>query len=466
MSAELPTPDAETPPAQSRVVNSNRRQVLLFAALTLILTVATVWGGRTWVRNSETLIFAVGDANSLDARFAAKLAAVLKNSSSRLRLKIVANADSAKALAQFDRRHADLAVLRTDAKVPPRARALAILEHDVLLLISPGGKKIKSLAELKKKKIAVLADADNSVAFVRTILEISDNADGGPRVQMAPPNSTIERLFASGGYGAAIAIAHASKIVKDKSYEQSARRGGFTLNAIDEAKALARKNPGISEETLTAGMLSSAPAIPDDDLDTIGLQWLLVAQSRMSSTTAGDLARAIYENKAELALADGFASRIEPADTDKDAFIVAHQGAAEYINDDTKSFMDRYSDLLYLAAAALSVIGSIFAGIYTKFTRVAPEKAGELATAILDIGERVEHADSLDQLEALQDELEVILRGAVIGLRDGTISSDGLDTFRLGYEFVRDEIGMRRDHLKRNAGHDGNVIVVKAAQSA
>ena len=418
------------------------------------------------MRNSETLTFAVGDANSLDARFAAKLAAVLKNSSSRLRLKIVPNADSAKALAQFDRRQADLAVLRTDAKVPPRARALAILEHDVLLLISPGGKKIKSLAELKKKKIAVLADGDNNVAFVRTILEISDNADGGPRVQMAPPNSTIDKLFASGAYGAAIAIAHASKIVKDKSYEQSARRGGFTLNAIDEAKALARKNPGISEETLTAGMLSSAPAIPDDDLDTIGLQWLLVAQSRMSSTTAGDLARTIYENKAELALADGFASRIEPADTDKDAFIVAHQGAAEYINDDTKSFMDRYSDLLYLGAAALSVIGSIFAGIYTKFTRVAPEKAGELATAILDIGERVEHADSLDRLEALQDELEAILRGAVIGLRDGTISSDGLDTFRLGYEFVRDEIGMRRDHLKRNAGHDGNVVVVKSAQSA
>src|SRR6202163_4776282 len=466
MSAELPTPDAETPPAQPRIVRRNRRQVLLFAALTLILTVATVWGGRTWVRNSETLIFAVGDANSLDARFAAKLAAVLKNSSSRLRLKIVSNADSAKALAQFDRRQADLAVLRTDAKVPPRARALAILEHDLLLLISPGSKKIKSLAELKKKKIAVLADGDNSIAFVRNLLDLADGPDAASRVQMAPPNSTLDKLFAPGGYGAVIAIAHTSTIMKDKRFEQYAKRGGFTVNAIDESKALARRNPGISEETLAKGMLSSAPPIPDDDLDTIGLQWLLVAQSRMSTTTAGELARTIYENKAELALEDGFASRIEPADTDKDAFIVAHQGAAEYINDDTKSFMDRYSDLLYLGAAALSVIGSIFAGIYTKFTRVAPGKAGELATAILDIGERVEHADSLDQLEALQDELEAILRGAVIGLRDGTISSDGLDTFRLGYEFVRDEIGMRRDHLKRNAGHDGKVAVVKSAQSA
>jgi hypothetical protein len=311
-----------------------------------------------------------------------------------------------------------------------------------------------------------LADGDNNAAFVRNLLEISDSSDAPSRVQMAPPNSTLDRLFTSGGYGAVIAIAHASTIVKDKRFEQYAKRGGFTLNAIDESKALTRRNPGISEETLATGVLSSSPALPDDDLDTIGLQWLLVTQSRMSSTTAGDLARTIYENKAELALEDGFASRIEPADTDKDAFIVAHEGAAEYINDETKSFMDRYSDMLYLAAAALSVIGSIFAGIYTKITRIAPEKASELATAILDIGERMEHATSQDALDALQDELEAILRGAVIGLRDGTISSDGLDTFKLGYEFVRDEIAMRRESLKRHAGHDDNVVIVKTAQSA
>src|SRR5712691_3091325 len=464
MSAEVPTPNTERPPAGSRV--SNRRQMLLFVALTLILTVATVWGGRIWLRNSESLVFAAGDANGVEARFADKLATVLNNNPSKLRLKIVTNADNGKALAQFDRRQADLAVLRTDAKVPPRARALAILEHDVLLLLSPPNKKIKSLAELKKKKIAVLADGDHNAALVRKMLEISDNSEAASAVQLAPPNSPLDKLFAPGGYGAAIAIAHASMIVKNKSYEQYAKRGGFTLNAIDEAKALARRDPAISEETLATGMLSSAPPIPDDDLTTVGLQWLLVAQSRMSSATAGELARTIYENKAELALPNGFASRIEPADTDKDAFVVAHQGAAEYINDDTKSFMDRYSDLMYVGAAALSIIGSIFAGLYAKVTRIAPEKASELTTAILDIGERIEHATSMDALDALQEELEQILRGVVIGLRDGTVSSDGLDTFKLGYEFVRDDIAMRRESLKRRAGHDDNVVVVKTAQSA
>jgi TRAP-type uncharacterized transport system substrate-binding protein len=474
MSAEVPTPPAEKPRKRRRVVKNNSTQILLFAMLTVVLTVATVWGGRIWMKDSETLVFAVGDANSPEARFAARLATVLKNNLSRLNLKIVSSPDSAKALAQFDRKEANLAVLRTDARIPPHARALAILDHDVVLLLSPGGKKIKTVAELRKKKIAVVADSDSGATFIRNILEIPDSPNGTSPVQMAPPGSAFDKLFAS-GFGAVIAIAHTSKIMKDKNYEQSAKRGAFTLNAIDAAKALARRNPALSEETIASGTLSSSPAIPEEDVDTIGLQWLLVANSRLSAVTAGDLARTIYENKAELALADGFASKIEPADTDKDAFIVAHQGARQYINDDIKSFMERYSDLMYLGALALSVIGSICAALYTKVTRVAPEKASELATALLDLGEEIQDATTIDELDCLQDELEKILRGVVIGLRDGTISGDGLDTFKLGYQFVRDEISLRRESLQRHAApggqgghgaHDDNVVVVKTAQSA
>ena len=83
--------------------------------VSLILTAATVWGGRVWLRNSETLVFAVGDPASPEARFAEKLAAMLKNNFSRFKVRVVTNADNAKALAQFDRGEANLAVLRTDA---------------------------------------------------------------------------------------------------------------------------------------------------------------------------------------------------------------------------------------------------------------------------------------------------------------------------------------------------------------
>src|SRR6186997_463272 len=101
MGADAPAPLPEIPPPRARVVKSNGTQIILFAILTLILTAATVWAGRVWLRNSETLVFAVGDASGPEARFATRLATVLKNNSSRLRLRIVPNADNAKALQQF-----------------------------------------------------------------------------------------------------------------------------------------------------------------------------------------------------------------------------------------------------------------------------------------------------------------------------------------------------------------------------
>src|SRR5215475_7973582 len=147
MSDDGAAPLAEQKPPRSQVAKSNQQQVLLYVLLTLVLTVATVFGTRVWLKNSETLTFAVGAPNSEEAQFASKLAAVLKNIHSRLRVKVHPNADNAKAVSQFDRRDADLVILRTDSKIPPRARAIAILEHDLIMLISPGGKKIKSFDE-------------------------------------------------------------------------------------------------------------------------------------------------------------------------------------------------------------------------------------------------------------------------------------------------------------------------------
>ena len=149
MSTEGPASSStEPPPRRSKVIKTNQQQVFLYVVLTLLLSLATVWGGRAMLHNSETLTFAVGAPDSDEALFAAKLATVLKANASRFRIKIVNHADNAKALAQFDHKQADLAVLRTDAKVPLRARTLAILEHDLVLLLGPGNKKIKSIAEL------------------------------------------------------------------------------------------------------------------------------------------------------------------------------------------------------------------------------------------------------------------------------------------------------------------------------
>lgn len=428
----------------------NKSQILLFMLLTVILTGLTVWGTRVWYKRSDTLTIAVGDPNGIEARFAAKLSAVLAASGSRIRLTPVASPDGGKAMTRFDRRQADLAILRTDGKVPSRARAIAILDRDVVLLISKKA-KVKTLAGLKGQKIAVRGPDDGNETLLKSVIAPYDTASSPFRLQTVGTDIPLDKLLGADGFGAVVSIEHLSTLARDKRFEQFAKQhGGFHLNAIDEAKTIERRVPGVTSETIEARLLSSAPAIPDDDLTTIGWQWMLVAQAKLSETRIVDLARALFENKSDLALDNGFASKIEPADTDKDAYIVAHPGAAQYINDETKTFAERYTDLMYLALAAASIFGSIFVALYTAVTRTAPEKAGRLASAVLDVGNKIIAAKTHAELEAAQDQLEAILRRVLKGLRDGTVSSDGMETFRLGYEFVRDSLELHRQRLTRS----------------
>jgi TRAP-type uncharacterized transport system substrate-binding protein len=444
---------------------SNRKQVVLFVVATLVLTAVTVWAARVWFRHTSTLTFAVAAESGVEARFAARLANVLQANNSSLRLKIERNADSDKALVGFERRQADLAILRTDQKVPGRARAIAVLDKDLVLLLSPKGKKLTNLEALKGKKIAVLGNDDRNESLVRRALSSYDVASPRTSLQTVPTTSAIDKLLAPNGFAAVIAIENAARIGKDRSFERLAKNQGFVLNAIPEAKAIERKIPGLFAETIEEGLLSPSPQVPDDDVQSLGLQWMLIAQSALSEQKGSELARIVFENKAQLTLDDGFGSHIEPADTDKDSFISAHRGAAQYFNDDTKSFLERYSELIYVGLAALSIIGSIFVGLYTAFTRVAPEKAGALAAELLTIGEKIEDAKSIEALDELQEQFEAILKQVVAGLRDGSVSADGLDTFRLGYEFVRDTLQLRREALTRRAGRDENVVVVAKAVS-
>ena len=158
-----------------------------------------------------------------------------------------------------------------------------------------------------------LADGDNSASFVRNIFGFTESPDTASKVQMAPPGSTLDKLFAS-GFGAVIAVAHTSKMMQDKSYEQFAKKGGFTLNAIDPPRRWPARSPASARRRCRPARFRRRRQIPDDELDTIGLQWLLVAQSKMATIDRGRSRRVIYENKASSRSTTALPPRSNPRD--------------------------------------------------------------------------------------------------------------------------------------------------------
>ncbi|MBV9065978.1 MAG: C4-dicarboxylate ABC transporter substrate-binding protein, partial [Methylobacteriaceae bacterium] len=192
---------------------------------------------------------------------------------------------------------------------------------------------------------------------------------------------------------------------------------------------------------------SGNPKLPDDDLETVGVQELLTVRRRLSNTIVAELAGVILENKNALAIDNTFANRIEPPDTDKDAFIVAHQGVSDYTDNEVKSFLDRYSDLFYIGTSVLGILGSLSAAIYTAITRVKPLEPAQYADQVLEINDNVAKAATSLELDEAERELDIVLRQVLIGLKHGNVSTRGLDGFRLAYEHAHSSIMARRQRI-------------------
>jgi len=93
--------------------------------------------------------------------------------------------------------------------------------------------------------------------------------------------------------------------------------------------------------------------------NNLSVNHLIVAPKSLSESTVGAFTRALFQVRPALAREDPAASKIQKPDTDKDAPIPAHPGAAAYIDGNERTFLDKYSDYFWGAILLFSVLGSI-----------------------------------------------------------------------------------------------------------
>lgn len=416
----------------------NRTKILLLGLMTAVLTLAAVSTAGYWYYTPVQVIIAVGPENSPEYGFALRLSEVLTQTRSSLRLVVQSHPTAQQALARFARHEADLAILRTDErKIPPSARALAVLEHEAMLVIGPPHTKLSSLADLAGKKVVVIGRDGRNEAFLHRVMEQYKHDPRSLNVHTLPPGTIIETLLAAhGGADLVVLFLPLSRLATATEFEDLSRAlKGFSVLAIDDAKALSRKIPGLYAETIEAGLLSGSPRIPDDDMDTVTLQKILVARAKLPETQVVELMRAVFENSRQLAMEKTFATRIDPPDTEKGALIAVHEGASQYVASEVKTFFDRYSDLIYIGMSVASVFGSASFALYGTVFRRRPILASARATELTALRDRIRIACAdAAGLDAAEAEMEAILEDVLRGLDSGLISPRGLEAFRLAYD--------------------------------
>jgi len=426
---------------------------LLLIAAGLMLFAAAV--GVTFILlRPVTLKIAVGPPGSSDMQLIQAMAQHFSREGASVRLSVVPTAGPVDSIAALGKTHIDLAVARTDEELPVGAEAIAVLRKNVVLLWTAprpkdaprkGGKpKIKAIGDLPGHRIGVIGRTKVNVTLLNVILR--ESGVDPDKVGIAQfSTEQVGDMVKDAGIDAFMTVGPIDSKITSEAITSTARlRGEPVFLPIDVSEAIAARHSQYQSEEIPGGSITTSPARPEDTVETVGVNHLIVAQKTLSETTAATLTRQIFAAKPALAREIKSASKIEKPDTDKDAALPAHPGAAAYIDGNERTFMDRYSDYIWGVVLLFSVLGSATAAV-RHFIRRDERKTNIMhRERLVDAIARVRKIDTVEELDALQGEADEILRETLDCYDDGAIDESDLAAYHLVLEQFHHAVVDRR----------------------
>src|ERR1700759_129043 len=405
-----------------------------------------------------TLRIAVGPAGSDDLQLIQAMAQNFATEGASVRLTVITTAVPVDSLAALAAGKADLAVGRTDEEMPEGTESVAIMRKNVVVLWAPAGPapkaskketkaKIKAIEDLAGRRVGVVGRTKVNASLLRVVLK--ESGLDPDKVQVTQfGTDQISEMVRDQSIDAFMMVGPSDSKSLLEAITATARvRGELTFLPIDVSEAIAARHPLYESEEIPGSTFTTSPARPDDTLETVSVNHLIVAPRSLSETTVGTLTRQIFAAKPDLARTLPAASKIEKPDTDKDAALPAHPGAAAYIDGNERTFMDKYSDYIWGVVLLFSVLGSATAAV-RHFIKRDERKASilhrEKLVAAIAQARRIE---TIEELDALQCEADDILRETLDCYDDGAIDESDIAAYSLVLDQFHHAVADRRAAL-------------------
>ncbi len=432
-----------------------------------LLLFAAIAGTVFLVTRPTTLRIAVGPSGSADQNVIQALSEIFVREARPVRLSLITTAGPVESIELLRDHKTDLAVVRADEDLPIGTETVAILRKNVVVLWSSpasgasrkGSKKdakpkIKSIDELEGHRVGVIGRTSVNVTLLRVILtESGINPDKVAVTQFS--TSQVAEMVRDPGLDAFMTVGPLdSKITADAISATARARGEPTFLPIDVSEAIEHKHPLYESEEIPGSVFSSSPARPDDKIETVGVNHLIVAPKSLSETDVGAFIRALFTVRPSLVREDPNAAKIQKPDTDKDAALPAHPGAAAYIDGTERTFLDKYSDYFWGGILLLSALGSLAAWMRHYLKRderlLTTQHRDKLLAAIV----LVRKMDTIEELDAMQHEADDLLRETLECYDDGAIEEGDLSAYSLVLEQFHQAVVDRRAAIMTAAAAD------------
>src|SRR5262249_24275141 len=154
------------------------------------------------------------------------------------------------------------------------------------------------------------------------------------------------------------------------------------------------------------GTLRGSPPVPEDDVTTLKATFYLAAQKSLDNDGVAGLAQALMNARRDLVGELPIQTQMKAPDTDAGAYLPLQPGAAEFYNGTQVSFLDKWSNAIFLAPMALGALASILAAAW-KFLRTGEIKPKEAALdSLYTLGQKIRHAETEADLAEIEIQID------------------------------------------------------------
>jgi TRAP-type uncharacterized transport system substrate-binding protein len=420
------------------------RVVTLVAAICMI-TGAGLLTYR-YFTSPTTLTVAAGSFDGEAVHAISAIASRLASTNAPVRLKVIDTGTVVDAAKAFSSGDVDLAVVRGDVGDLSKAAAVAIVTHAVVLIAAPAGSSIDAITGLKGRTVGVVGGEVNRKVVTALTEEYNLDAAKVAFKDLAPADAH-KALQSKEVAALLVTIPLTEKyLTLFRTLFQPSAKAVPVLIPIESAGAIAQTHRAYESFDVPKGTLRGAPPVPEDDLTTLRVNYYLVAQKKLDSSLITNLTQSIMDARRDLLGELPLLAQITAASTDPDAYIPAHPGAAAFYNGTQQSFLDRYSNAIYLTPMILGLLASVAAAAW-KFLGVGKEtKAGVLDTLYM-LARRIRSADDEAALSEIEDQIDAILKTQLEKTAAGDEDAIDAATLNLAAHRLENLIHYRRADL-------------------
>jgi TRAP transporter TAXI family solute receptor len=406
----------------------------------IVFLVAVVLGIGAWLIYNQTRVYEItlASGGSTTTAFGNALAEIVAEAEPRIHITVEELSGTVECMQKLQNGEVQLAFGQTDVDAGSQIRTISYLYPELFHLAVRTDSGIETPADLKGKRVATPGSSSGSYAsfqFVMTHYGLTDQDVtivplAADEINPAFLNGEVDAVFRNLPLG-------------ETRTRALLASGQAQLIPFEQVAAMRVPRPYMIGVTVPQGTYRAArPAVPADDLNTIGVQNVLFANADLPDYVAKAITRVLYEHQNALVNRNALAAFISsPLEYENAIGPALHPGSLAYYEREKPNFFQRYYNEITFLFMIAPLFGSGYLAIRAQMAAKQKRKINDYQQQLIQLLDSASQVCETGILSRIEFDMIALLSKVMQDLDEGIFEMEDVQTFSFGWEkaidFVR-----------------------------